>query len=92
MILNYIKRVLIPYKISRRLENLFLLFDSAPCHKTSKVKDFCQNNQIEILFIPPRLTNLLQPADVMWFHSLKASYHFKWNEWFLNGEKVKKFL
>jgi len=42
---------------------------------------------IVIKFVPKRLTNLLQPADVMWFASIKMSYGEKWNEWFIFDEK-----
>lgn len=38
--------------------------------------------------IPPRMTNLLQPADVCWFASLKRAYTARWNLWFLTEEKT----
>ncbi|CAF0972290.1 unnamed protein product, partial [Brachionus calyciflorus] len=33
------------------------------------------------------MTNLLQPADVCWFASIKKEYHNKWNKWFLEDER-----
>jgi hypothetical protein len=90
MIINYIDRVLVPYKSLRGLDKLFLLIDCANCHMTDKVKAHCDKNKIEIFFVPRRLTNLLQPADVMWFFLIKTAFHVYWNEWFLNSEKVLK--
>ncbi|RNA04130.1 hypothetical protein BpHYR1_039126 [Brachionus plicatilis] len=46
-----------------------------------------QVNGIVTNFIPPRMTNLLQPADVSWFASIKKQYHNKWNKWFLEDER-----
>ena len=37
--------------------------------------------------IPPGLTNLLQPADVVWFYALKRSYHSLWQTWFMEAPK-----
>ncbi|RNA34074.1 hypothetical protein BpHYR1_054421 [Brachionus plicatilis] len=39
------------------------------------VKDELQVNGIVTNFIPPRMTNLLQQADVCWFASIKKQYH-----------------
>ncbi|CAF0758703.1 unnamed protein product [Brachionus calyciflorus] len=39
------------------------------------------------VIIPPRLTNLLQPADVCWFSKIKNLFCAKWNEWSINVEK-----
>ncbi|CAF0834120.1 unnamed protein product [Brachionus calyciflorus] len=33
------------------------------------------------------MTNLLQPADVCWFASIKKEYHNKWNKWFLQDDE-----
>ena len=88
MIIKYIDRVLLPYKAQRGLQKLYLLIDCANCHLTAKVKNHCEKSQIELFFVPRRLTNLLQPADVMWFFLIKTIFHYDWNEWFLTGDKV----
>ena len=80
-IISYIQRILIPYKYANNLEKILLLIDSARCHLTAPVYNYCAENGIVLLFIPPRLTNLLQPADVAWFASLKKGYRKKWNNW-----------
>ena len=33
------------------------------------------------------MTNLLQPADVVWFSVIKQVYGDKWNDWFIFDEK-----
>lgn len=63
-----------------------MLIDSARCHLTLNVKNELLINDIEVIFIPPRLTNLLQPADVSWFRSLKNTYQKKWCNWLIRGD------
>ena len=67
--------------------NFTWIIDSAKPHLTAKVADAAVRLGINIIYIPPRLTNLLQPADVCWFASFKKRYHEKWNEWAINAEK-----
>ena len=43
---------------------------------------------IHVLYIPGRMTGLLQPADVGWFATVKKSYKRKWNDWFMNEERI----
>ena len=74
---------------SKGLEKLYLLFDSAKCHLTPGVREHLKANKIDLLVIPPLLTNLLQPADVVYFSILKKEYYSKWNESFLYAPKSK---
>ena len=83
MIIDYIKRIVIPHMSKYNLKKLYLMIDCARCHGTDKVNGFCQKYGIEIFFIPRRLTNLLQPADVMWFSSNKKTYSERWNKSFI---------
>lgn len=48
-----------------------LIWDSARCHLTPKVVEKARNLKLNVICIPPRLTNLLQPADVCWFSEVK---------------------
>ena len=59
-----------------------LLLDSARCHTTDRVRTAMDDLNIARALIPPSLTNLLQPADVCWFSSVKREYRAKWNHWF----------
>ena len=87
MILNYLQRIIVPYKMRRKLSKVLLIIDSAPCHQTKKIKDFCDESGLVLTFIPPRLTNLLQPADVCWFSTIKKLYKESRNNWFIYEEK-----
>ncbi|CAF0967901.1 unnamed protein product [Brachionus calyciflorus] len=86
MICDYANTVLFDYMRNNGLDDLF--FDSVRCHKTSLVENTFRKLNIRLIFIPPRFTNLLQPADFCWFSSLKKAYTSKWNDWYLNGEKT----
>jgi len=74
MIITYLRRIILPYLLKSSFSKILLLIDSATCHLTKNVKDFCYENNIFLCFIPPRLTNLLQPADVVWFCLIKKKY------------------
>ena len=69
----------------KEIDKSVILLDSAKCHNTKLVKEKLMECSIKKLQIPPRMTNLLQPADVCWFRPLKQSYHTLWNDWFLEG-------
>ena len=84
LIVEYIRRVILPYKNHWGYETVYLIIDHAKCHLTSKVKSYCLANSIDLVFIPKRLTNILQPADVMWFRSLKRNYNQLWTDWFMS--------
>ena len=62
-----------------------LFLDSARCHSTALVNDKLTEMNIARAIIPPLMTNLVQPADVAWFSSIKIAYHQKWNHWFRFG-------
>ena len=59
---NYILKTLVPDRLKKDLQNTKLFLDSARCHMTVKVKSTLSENYKDPVFIPPRLTNLLQPA------------------------------
>ena len=87
LIEGFIKRVLIPHKLRNGQERSFLLIDSAPCHRTKEVEEKLNEHHIDLEFIPPRMTALLQPADVSWIRKFKCQYHSLWQDWALNSEK-----
>ena len=63
-----------------------MILDNAPCHKTLKVIQKFQEFKTNVQFVPPRLTNLLQPADVSWFRSIKSEYHKRWTSWYTSDD------
>ncbi len=67
MIVQYLERIVIPYMLRKKFASVLLLIDQAKCHMTEMVKNFCISKRIVLVFIPPRMTNLLQPADVRAF-------------------------
>jgi hypothetical protein len=75
--MEYIDSVLIPYKLKHNFDKLYFIFDSAKCHTTPKVLNHLEKNNIEAIIVPPRFTNLIQPADVIRFSLLKGAYHGK---------------
>ena len=84
---SYLTRVVEPYMHEKNLSQLTLLIGQAPCNKISKVNSALLARNIKSAFIPKRVTNLLQPADVAWMRPLKNLYHKKWNDWLLNAPK-----
>ena len=56
-----IQRVLV---MRENQKDALLIFDNAPCHRTSQVQQTLADNGIECEFIPARMTSLLQPQDV----------------------------
>ncbi|RMZ95089.1 pogo transposable element with KRAB domain-like [Brachionus plicatilis] len=87
-IIEHKNRILTSYMLTNNISDVTLLLDSAKCHQTRKVQDEYNGANINLMFIPPRMTNLVQPADVSWFASIKNEYHKKWNEWFLHTDKT----
>ena len=84
---QFVDKVIKPHMILNDLERVDLLFDCAPCHCTSVVSNAFAAANVNPIFVPKRLTNLLQPADIAWFRPLKALYSNYWNNWFVNSEK-----
>ena len=87
MIIDYVRRVVVPHMRRYNLNKLYLMIDCAKCHEKQTVKAYCDKKDIIIIFVPKRLTNLLQPADVMWFALIKMFFGEKWNDWFIFDEK-----
>ena len=80
VIIEYIDRILVPYKQQKGYNKLYLVFDSARCHLTEKVKNHLENESIEAIYVPPRLTNILQPVDLTWFSIIKKEFHNYWSK------------
>ena len=63
VILNYFDRIVVPYVQPYSYERILLWFDKANCHTPASFEGYCDEHNIDTLFIPGCMTNLLQPAD-----------------------------
>ena len=79
---GFIQRVLGPHVMIHNQRKSLLFLDNATCHKTADVKTKLDEFKIDLEMIPPRMTGLVQPADVGWFRSIKAHYIRKWSNWY----------
>jgi hypothetical protein len=62
-----LQRIIYPQILVNNQKNPLLIMDSAPCHKTKEVREKCEEFGINLLLIPPRMTQLVQPCDVSIF-------------------------
>ena len=84
---TYINQILRPYMLHRKKTRILLHLDNSPAHKRKDLRSAFRHNNVEVSYFPPRMTSLLQPADVGWFRSFKAQYHTKWQNWYLTEPK-----
>jgi hypothetical protein len=82
----FIQRVLGPHVLRQNQLKSLIFLDSAPCHRTASVKSKFEEFKINLQLLPPRMTSLVQPADVSWFKSIKASYSRSWTSWFTSND------
>ena len=82
----FVAEIVQPYMNGNQIGKSAILLDSARCHNTKSVKEKLDQLSIKKISVPPRMTNLFQPADVCWFRPLKQNYHRLWNDWFLVNE------
>ena len=84
----YLTRIFSPHIRRRDHKHAQLFLDQAPYHKARSVVDKFKNEDINIHFIPACLTDLLQPADVGWFHTVRCEYRNKWTGWYITSAKA----
>jgi hypothetical protein len=84
----FIDRIMGTHVKRFNLTGATVFLDPATCHKSVAVNKKLKQIGVERLMIPPRLTNILQPAGVSWFASIKKKIHAKWSGWYVNGEKT----
>ena len=59
---------------------IILVLDVASCHRHSSIYALATRLGIRVLFVPAKLTYLLQPADTHLFRKLKALLKKRWTE------------
>lgn len=57
-----------------RTRPVLLIMDNLASHLTPDRIDVVQENQVELLCLPPNSTHMLQPLDVAVFHKFKGEY------------------
>ncbi len=65
-----------------------LTWDNATCHSSAEVEEHLLKTKKVPIFVPPRMTGLLQPADVCWFRSFKQAFRRKYMNWCVNEPKT----
>ena len=85
MMLKWIIEILAPY-VATALEGVvpILFFDSFLVHMKASVVNAIQDLSIQVEFIPPGCTGLLQPVDVGYNKAFKAKLRTEYNTWLLD--------
>ena len=67
-----------------------IIVDGHGSHKTLAAINFCRENGIDLISLPPNTTNKLQPLDRTYFKSFKAAYNRNCDSWMMNnpGKKI----
>jgi len=63
VMLSWLERVVLPRRKDPN-KRILLLIDCCSLHRTAEVRAFCLAHKIDVLFIPPNCTGLLQPMDI----------------------------
>ncbi|KAL0241517.1 hypothetical protein GEMRC1_006752 [Eukaryota sp. GEM-RC1] len=74
-------QLMFPLTSKAAASRMLLIFDSAPAHRSKKVKAYLKERGFNYVLIPGGLTGLLQPADVSWFKPMKATIRNCIEEW-----------
>ena len=68
-----------------------LIMDGHGSHNTKEFHDYCEEQKIVVLCMPPHSSHLLQPLDVGSFAPLKRAYYTEMESWSrYAGMQVKK--
>lgn len=84
VMMDWVQEILAPYvaNVPRGIVPIILL-DDFTVHKSGRVVDAIQQLGIEVEFIPPGCTGMVQPVDVGYNKSLKAKVRDEYREWLL---------
>ncbi|XP_047144600.1 uncharacterized protein LOC124818118 [Hydra vulgaris] len=77
---------------SKNNEQLIVL-DGHHSHKTLEAINFCRNNGIHLITLPPHCTHKMQPLDCTFFKPLKVGYNTAASNWMLShqGRRISFF-
>ena len=66
----WLELIMLPLKT--RLGKLLIWFDNCGCHKTAIVQDYIEEIGIDVAYLPPNMTAVLQVLDLVVNGPLKA--------------------
>ena len=61
-----------------------IILDGHHSHKTLAAINFCRDNGIDLITLPPHCTHKMQPLDRSYFKPLKAAYNVSCDNWMIN--------
>ena len=69
---------------------VLLIFDNHVSHCSLRAYNYCKENSISVLTIPPHTSHRVQPLDVTFFGPLKAAYNVECDKYMRNnpGQKI----
>nr|CAA83918.1 transposase [Pyricularia grisea] len=72
--IEWLKKVFIPYTQPLTPEKRLLVLDGHGSHITDEFMLLCLQNNIQLLYLPPHSSHVLQPLDLSVFGPLKEAY------------------
>ena len=66
----WLELIMVPMRL--RLGKLLIWFDNCGCHKTSIVQSYIKENDIDVAYLPPNMTAILQVLDLVVNGPLKS--------------------
>lgn len=70
---DYFEKIILPWA-QETPGTKVVIYDNLSSHLSVKVVEMCEQNRINLVFIPPRSTHLTQPLDVAFFAPLKKAW------------------
>ncbi|KAI0996829.1 hypothetical protein K3495_g11354 [Podosphaera aphanis] len=71
---EWLRRTFIPETAPQLNQHRLLLLDGHGSHVDVEFLWLCKQNKVELLFLPPRATHILQPLDLLVFSVVKSRY------------------
>ena len=85
----YIEKIILPYLQSKRKDcklsdrqHALCIFDNFKAQLTDDVLQVLEDNDIDVIYVPPNCTNSLQPLDLSVNKSAKGFLRKKFEQWY----------
>ena len=66
-------------------QRCLLILDGHGSHKTLAAINFCRENGIDMIALPPHCTHKMQPLDRTFFKPVRSAYNSRCDNWMLNN-------